>query len=109
MGLAGANVARQCRCASARGCRFARLRIETDAVIAVEGRAGRRATAIVAALGTGSVFAVQRAGVIRQIGGWGLVLGDEGSGAWIGRRSLSRDACGRSTASSRMTPLIKRA
>ncbi len=45
---------------------------------------------IVAALGTGSVFARQVGGRMQQIGGWGLHLGDEGSGAWIGRAVLAR-------------------
>jgi glucosamine kinase len=53
----------------------------------VKGALGAR-DGIVGALGTGSVFAAQVGGVIRQIGGWGLVLGDEGSGAWLGRALL---------------------
>ncbi|TAG24906.1 MAG: ATPase, partial [Rhodobacterales bacterium] len=68
---------------------FAQVRVETDAVTAVKG-ALRGGDGIVAALGTGSVFASQRGGVIRQVGGWGLVLGDEGSGAWLGRALLAR-------------------
>ena len=36
---------------------------------------------IAAALGTGSVFGVQRGGAVRMIGGWGFLLGDQGSGA----------------------------
>jgi glucosamine kinase len=40
--------------------------------------------------GTGSVaFGRSPAGVIARCGGWGPVCGDEGSGAWIGRRALS--------------------
>jgi len=61
---------------------FARIRIETDAVAAAKG-ALRDEDGIVAALGTGSVFAAQRGGEVRQIGGWGLVLGDEGSGLFF--------------------------
>lgn len=45
---------------------------------------------IVAAIGTGSVFARQLSGQTRVIGGWGLALGDEGSGAWLGRALLMR-------------------
>jgi glucosamine kinase len=85
LGLAGANTAVDV----ALDLPFARCRIETDAVTAVRG-ALWGGDGIVAAVGTGSVFASQRDGVIRQVGGWGLVLGDEGSGATIGRAILAR-------------------
>ncbi len=88
LGLAGANAAG----APERlqdALPFARTRVVTDAITAVKGALGS-ADGIVAAVGTGSVFAVQRGGAIRQIGGRGLFLGDEGSGAWIGRAILSR-------------------
>ncbi len=40
--------------------------------------------------GTGSVaFGRGPAGAIGRCGGWGPVCGDEGSGAWVGRRALS--------------------
>lgn len=83
LGLAGANsegAVERLRAALP----FARARVETDAVAALRGALGD-GDGVVAALGTGSVFGVRRGGAIRQIGGWGLVLGDEGSGAWIGR------------------------
>lgn len=51
---------------------------------ALQGRAG-----IVAALGTGSVLARLREGQVQRIGGHGFVLGDEASGAWLGRQALS--------------------
>lgn len=88
LGLAGANAAG----AAARlraGLPFARSAIETDAVTVTLGALGA-GDGIVAALGTGSVFTAQRAGRVRRIGGWGLALGDEGSGAWIGRAVLAR-------------------
>lgn len=87
LGLAGANAAG----ATERlrdALPFARMTIVTDGITAVKGALGAR-DGVVAALGTGSVFAVQRGGSIRQIGGRGLVLGDEASGAWIGRAVLS--------------------
>ena len=86
LGLAGANAAgapERLRAALPYG----RVTVVTDAITAVKGALGA-GDGIVAAIGTGSVFAVQRAGVIRQIGGRGLVLGDEASGAWIGRAVL---------------------
>ena len=40
--------------------------------------------------GTGSVaFGRGPSGTIARCGGWGAVIGDEGSGAWVGRRALS--------------------
>jgi glucosamine kinase len=43
----------------------------------------------VAAIGTGSFFGRQAGGARRFLGGWGYQLGDEASGAWLGRRLLS--------------------
>ena len=104
LALAGANAAGAAE--ALRGALpFPRLRIETDAFGAVKGALGRR-DGIVAAIGTGSVFASQRAGVIRQIGGWGLVLGDEGSGARLGR-SLMAAALGAVDGFRAMTPLLR--
>ncbi|HMO70606.1 MAG TPA: BadF/BadG/BcrA/BcrD ATPase family protein [Paracoccaceae bacterium] len=87
MGLAGANAAGTVDRLRA-ALPFARLRIETDAVTAALGALGPR-DGIVAAIGTGSVFARRQGAAIRQIGGRGLVLGDEGSGAWLGRAALA--------------------
>ncbi len=87
LGLAGANAA-GASAWLAQALPFARCRIETDAITAVKG-ALRGDDGIVAAIGTGSVFGVQRAARIRQIGGWGFALGDEGSGAVLGRSLLS--------------------
>jgi len=87
LGMAGANVA-SCAARLQSALPFASTRVETDAAIAVKGALQGR-DGVVAAIGTGSVFASQRDGVLQQIGGWGLVLGDEGSGAWIGRQALS--------------------
>lgn len=88
LGLAGANASGAADWLGAR-LPFQSSRIETDAVTAVKGALGRT-DGIVAAMGTGSVFAVQMAGVVRQIGGWGFWLGDEGSGAALGRALLAR-------------------
>jgi glucosamine kinase len=88
LGLAGANMAGVSERLAAT-LPFPRLRIETDAVAAALG-ALAGADGIVAALGTGSVFAAAEGGKVRQIGGWGLILGDEGSGAALGRAALAR-------------------
>lgn len=87
LGLAGANAAGAADRLRA-ALPFARLAIETDAITAIRG-ALADSDGIVAALGTGSVFGSRIGQTIRQIGGWGLSLGDEGSGAWIGRAALS--------------------
>lgn len=88
MGLAGANLA-----ASVAELRaalpMARLRVESDATIALKG-ALRDQDGIVAAIGTGSVFIRQLGGAVHRIGGRGFVLGDEGSGAWLGRALLAQ-------------------
>jgi glucosamine kinase len=88
LGLAGANTAGAVERLRA-ALPWPRVRIETDAVSAVKGALGD-GDGIVAALGTGSVFGEQRHGRVRQIGGWGPVLGDEGSGQWLGRTILAR-------------------
>ena len=87
MGLAGANVAASVARVRA-GLPFTSLRVETDAMTALKG-ALHDGDGIVAAVGTGSVFARQLGGVVHRIGGRGWVLGDEGSGAWLGRALLA--------------------
>ncbi|MCX7645240.1 MAG: hypothetical protein N2Z62_08100 [Rhodobacteraceae bacterium] len=44
----------------------------------------------VAAVGTGSFVALARGGALRCVGGWGAAVGDQASGAWLGRRLLER-------------------
>lgn len=88
LGLAGAN-AKGASERLAAALPFARCRIETDAITAARGALGNE-DGILAALGTGSVFVRQQAGKLRQFGGWGIVLGDEGSGARLGRAALTQ-------------------
>lgn len=62
--------------------------VETDATIALADAFGEDAGIILIA-GTGSIaFGRNGAGVYARCGGWGPTFGDEGSGAWIGRRAL---------------------
>ena len=88
LGLAGANVTAAARRLQAM-LPFRRSRIVTDAVTAAAGALGP-GDGIVAAMGTGSVFAVQAGGEMRQYGGRGFLLGDEGSGAVLGRALLAQ-------------------
>jgi glucosamine kinase len=86
LGLAGANVrGRAARVAE--GLPFARVRVVSDALISARGALGAE-DGVIAAMGTGSVFAAQRDGAVRTIGGWGFLLGDQASGARLGRSLL---------------------
>ena len=63
-------------------------RIESDAIMALyamtEGRDG-----ILAIAGTGSIAYAKRGATLTRAGGWGNILGDEGSGYDIARRALA--------------------
>lgn len=63
--------------------------VHADATIALDDAFGDGAGVLLVS-GTGSVaFGRGPAGTTGRCGGWGPVIGDEGSGAWIGRRALS--------------------
>lgn len=63
--------------------------IESDARIALEGAFKGEAGVILIA-GTGSIaFGKDEKGKIHRVGGWGRILGDEGSGYYIGRLGLT--------------------
>jgi glucosamine kinase len=63
--------------------------VHTDAAIALDDAFGDGA-GILLVSGTGSVaFGRGPDGTFARCGGWGPVIGDEGSGAWIGRRALN--------------------
>lgn len=71
-----------------RGVRLPRTIIESDALIALEGAfAGK--PGIVVIVGTGSiVFGKDERGTMFRAGGWGRILGDDGSGYAIGQEGL---------------------
>ncbi|MBV2360054.1 ATPase [Thalassococcus sp. CAU 1522] len=76
--------------------------IEEDRRAALAG-ALNGADGAVAVCGTGSFVAFQQGGTVRFAGGYGLMLGDEASGAWLGRAAVSavlaaRDGIGPATA-----------
>jgi len=63
--------------------------VQTDFAIALDDAFGDGPGVLLIA-GTGSsAFARGPAGATARCGGWGPVIGDEGGGAWIGRRALS--------------------
>ncbi|MDT3381061.1 N-acetylglucosamine kinase [Labrys neptuniae] len=86
LGLAGANIGTYAAELRAR-LPFRRCLIESDVLIALEGAIGAGDGAI-GILGTGSHYLARQSGEIRRLGGWGFLLGDQGSGARIGRDLL---------------------
>lgn len=86
MGLAGASESgAAARLTSA--LPYPNLSVYGDIDISLSGAFAER-DGIVLAVGTGSVLASQRSGHMQRLGGYGFTLGDEGSGAWIGRETL---------------------
>jgi N-acetylglucosamine kinase-like BadF-type ATPase len=66
----------------------ARTLVVNDALVALVAGAGAEPGLVLIA-GTGSIaYGRNRDGRAARAGGWGYVLGDEGSGYWIGRRAL---------------------
>jgi len=66
----------------------AKLLVVNDALIALQAGIGTEA-GIVIVSGTGSIaYGRNEKGEAARAGGWGYVLGDEGSAYWIGRRAL---------------------
>lgn len=62
--------------------------ITTDAMTALYG-AFEGDEGIILISGTGSVLYGYSKNKITRIGGWGRIIGDEGSGYWIGKRALN--------------------
>lgn len=66
------------------------VQVVSDADVALADAFGADGAGILLVAGTGSVaYGRGPAGAFRRCGGWGPDVGDEGSGAWIGRRALS--------------------
>ncbi|HEX7938873.1 MAG TPA: BadF/BadG/BcrA/BcrD ATPase family protein, partial [Gemmatimonadaceae bacterium] len=63
--------------------------VEPDFAVALDDAFGD-GTGVLLVSGTGSAaFGRGPTGATARAGGWGIAIGDEGSGAWIGRRALS--------------------
>jgi N-acetylglucosamine kinase-like BadF-type ATPase len=84
------------------------LLVVNDAFVALVAGVGDEPGVVLIA-GTGSIaYGVNEHGYAARAGGWGYVLGDEGSGYWIGREALIavvREADGRGPRT-RLTPLV---
>ena len=64
--------------------------VVNDALAALVAGAGEDGPGIVLIAGTGSIcYGRNDAGQAARSGGWGYILGDEGSGWWIGRQALT--------------------
>jgi glucosamine kinase len=92
LGLAGSNVGTYRQQLEAI-LPFQRNVVKSDALIALEGAVGAGDGAIVV-LGTGSAYMARRDGEIRAVGGWGFLVGDQGSGARLGRDLLEETLLG---------------
>ena len=94
--------------AASRKVKLRNVSIESDARIALEG-AFKGGKGIILIAGTGSIaFGKDGKGNVHRVGGWGRILGDEGSGYYIGKRALTavcRHLDGRS-APTRLTTMI---
>ncbi len=88
LGLAGVTTPAQ-GFAVARALGLERAEVVEDWVPALHG-AFDGADGTLAGVGTGSFVARRSRGAAHALGGWGFVLGDEASGAWIGRACLAR-------------------
>jgi glucosamine kinase len=89
MGLAGAIDEERCRALLAEPHPFSQVALDTDAYIAWAGAHGGRDGGIVI-LGTGSAGLAVVKGRRFNIGGWGNVLSDDGSGNDIGEQAVRR-------------------
>ncbi|MGR3721759.1 BadF/BadG/BcrA/BcrD ATPase family protein [Abyssibius alkaniclasticus] len=86
LGLAGSNLGDYAARLGA-DLPFAANEIVNDSIITLEGAIGG-VEGCIAAIGTGSVFAARDAHGVHMLGGWGFLLGDDGSGARLGKDIL---------------------
>jgi glucosamine kinase len=89
LALAGASEPEYLAAAQARPHPFCKAIVTTDAHAACVGAHGQNDGGVIV-VGTGTVgWAVLR-GQTYRVGGWGLPVSDEGSGAWLGGEALRR-------------------
>lgn len=88
LGLAGAKL--DGLAAQLKGAlKFKDVIVTTDQHVTIQGAMGD-ADGAIASLGTGSFFVCRQQGAMRHVGGWGMHLGDECSGAYLGRALLRK-------------------
>ncbi|HEY1090202.1 MAG TPA: BadF/BadG/BcrA/BcrD ATPase family protein [Burkholderiaceae bacterium] len=88
LGLSGAGNAELVAQFQALDPGFARAVLDNDGYTTVLGAHGGQPGAVIAS-GTGSVGEALRPDGSRVIvGGWGWIIGDEGSGAWLGQKAM---------------------
>lgn len=88
LGLSGAGLAVAVAEFIATQPGYAHVELDNDGYTTVLGAHAGQPGAVIAS-GTGSVGeAVRRDGSRVCIGGWGWVIGDEGSGAWLGQKAM---------------------
>ena len=73
----------------ARGLPGRTCKVTDDRVTSVAGALGSRDGALLS-VGTGTIIAMKRGKTLRYVGGWGLQVADQASGAWLGRGLLER-------------------
>ena len=86
LGLAGSNLGNYASQLSDK-LPFANNKILNDGEITLEGAIGP-VDGCIGALGTGSVFVGRKNGITKLTGGWGFNLGDDGSGAKLGKELI---------------------
>jgi glucosamine kinase len=89
LGLAGAMTSDAVARVRSAELPFHQLAVDSDAYVACLGAHGGSDGGIVIA-GTGSAALALVAGTRHSLGGWGFLLGDDGSGAAIGRSAIRR-------------------
>jgi glucosamine kinase len=88
LGLSGAHVEQRRHDFLAAAPDYAHVELTDDGSTSLYGAFRGRPGAVVAA-GTGSIGEALRAdGARMTVGGWGFMVGDEGSGAWLGLRAV---------------------
>ena len=88
LGLAGVMTSDDCARVVSK-MPFASTKVTDDRPTAVTGALGGQ-DGYLLSVGTGTIVARNRAGIFKYVGGWGFFVGDQASGAWLGRAALGQ-------------------